>query len=72
MNPIPQLLLKMVTTLLVKIEIQLKVFISALQMFSLRFPSPGRTVQMEREHRVSPQNKRSRPQHFLLKLLYGF
>lgn len=33
-------------------------------MFSPRFPSPGRTAQMEREHHVSPQNKRSRPHHF--------
>lgn len=32
-------------------------------MFSPRFPSPGRTVLMEREHHVSPQNKRSRPHH---------
>lgn len=33
-------------------------------MLSLRFLSPGRTVEMEREHRVSTQNKLSRP-HYL-------
>lgn len=53
----------MATIILVVTEIQVKVFISALEMFSPRFPSPGRTVQMEREHHVSPQNKWSGPQH---------